>query len=418
MMYFLENKHECTGCGACYSACPVKCISMEEDEEGFLYPISSDKCIKCGKCEKVCPSLSASFSTPPVFKKKVYAGLTRNLKIWENSSSGGAFYEICKAWADDETIIVGAAWNGFSVEHVCVKGIKSIDIFHKSKYIASDSSVAMAMIQEYLKNGKKVIFCGTPCQIAGVKSIVDKLKINRGNLLLIDLICHGVGSPAVFKECINRIQDELQLKVERYEFRAKESSYVKNHIQKIKTKKETLLLDNDPYIQLFLSQECLRPSCVNHCKYRTVNRNSDITIADFKAINQVFPELRGVKYNYSSIIFNSENGISVLPKLTQSMELHECTVEDICKYNPLFGSDTISNNTRDDFFKDFVLDRQDAIVKYTKSTKVFHLSLKRKIWRILPKGLRRIVIKTFGIGGVDREYSSCHISRIFYYTNG
>ena len=191
MLYFMKEKMQCTGCSACYNICPTKCITMEKDEEGFLYPIASDRCVHCGKCETVCSAVNKKNdggSTLP----EAYCALTKDNKVWKQSASGGTFTEICKAWNIGDSVFCGATWNGLNIEHKCVQGIGNIGLLRRSKYVASDTKNVFREVKDYLIVGKRVVFCGTPCQVAGLKLFLGK---EQENLLLIDLICHGVGSP-------------------------------------------------------------------------------------------------------------------------------------------------------------------------------------------------------------------------------
>ena len=127
------NKKKCCGCTACLHICPVKCIKMQEDDEGFLYPsVDKEKCIHCHKCEKVCP-INKSFSVET--EQKAFAAVSHNYSIWHRSASGGAFSEICRAWGDENTLVVGAAWRGFYVHHVGIVGIDNIKPLCNSKII-------------------------------------------------------------------------------------------------------------------------------------------------------------------------------------------------------------------------------------------------------------------------------------------
>ena len=183
MLSFTKNKSECMGCSACMAACPVDCISMQIDEEGFWYPFSSDACIHCGRCERVCPILRTD-KTAHHEAQRAFACLTKDDAIWRRSASGGAFSEICFAWGDEKTIVVGAAWDGLKVHHVCVEGVSNIAKLCKSKYVASYPENTFREIKNYLKEGRKVIYCGVPCQVAGLNSFLNH---SYDNLLTIDL---------------------------------------------------------------------------------------------------------------------------------------------------------------------------------------------------------------------------------------
>ena len=398
MLYFTENKHDCTGCGACMAVCPKHYISMQKDEEGFMYPVASDACIHCGRCQRVCPiAQNNSANTELPMQQEAFCAVTKDHSVWKRSASGGAFSEICKAYGDDNTVICGAAWDGLRVHHICVEGVDAIAPLCKSKYVASDTENTFSEIKAYLKAGRKVIFCGTPCQVAGLRRAVGN---DSDNLLCIDLICHGVGSPDVFMACMQHIGEQFGGTVQSYEFRAKRMAYESDHIQKIATGNgRQLYLVNDPYIQLFLKQNCLRPSCGQNCCFRCEQRQGDITIADFKGLTDVFPNLLGNKRNYSSVIFNTPKGYALLPALRESMTMYSCEIADIKKHNPLFYRQTWFSNTRDTFFEAFLNDPHRAIEQYTKPAQVQNISWKRRIWMLLPQTVRREILRLMKRGG-------------------
>ena len=390
MLNFVNRKADCTGCGVCMNSCPQKCISMEMDEEGFLYPVASASCIHCGICEKICPIINRQTNKDGEDNiPQVYCGLSKDKKIWQKSSSGGAFTEICRAFGDDETIICGAAWDNFTVKHISVHGVDNIDRLRKSKYISSDLGWVYSEIKTFLLDGKKVIFCGTPCQVDALKGFVGDNK----NLLLIDLICHGGGSPKVFLSCIEVMSRQYGQKICSYGFRSKRGAWQTDYLTKIVFENgDVKYLINDQYMQLFLSQKCLRPSCGGNCRYRLLPRQGDLTIADFKGRDEVFPELRGSKYNYSTISFNTVKGLNILKKLQKLMTLYQCSIDDIKKYNPLFYRQTKVSEYRDAFFQDYHDDPGKAINKWTTPFIESRIGIRRKVYDLLPNKLRFIIL--------------------------
>lgn len=402
MLYFNTKKSDCTGCTACQSVCPVGCIHMEKDDEGFIYPQSNDACIHCGKCERVCPILNKEklFEQHSNYEQQAYCAITNNKKIWIQSSSGGAFSEICKAFGDEYTIIYGAAWDGLRAKHKRVIGVSSIAPLRKSKYIESVLDDAFIKIYDDLKKGKKVIFCGTPCQVSGLKQYLAKIP---DSLLLIDLICHGVGSPKVFETCMEVMGEQLGEKIESYEFRSKRSFYETDYMCKVtglNTKKERYVT-SDPYMQLFFRQDCLRPSCGKNCNYRCEQRQGDITIADFKSVTSVFPELIGVKRNYSSVIINTPKGEKILPVLKEHMEMRECSINAIKQYNPLFHRQTIFSEERDLFFREFIAQPNETTKRYTKPADLMKQTPFKIMAAYLPVSMRRAIIN------IIRRRSNC-----------
>ncbi len=386
MLSFNIEKKNCSGCSACYSVCPKQCITMVRDEEGFVYPelTSPNTCIDCKLCEKVCP-INKSFSVET--EQKAFAAVSHNYSIWHRSASGGAFSEICRAWGDENTLVVGAAWRGFYVHHVGIVGIDNIKPLCNSKYVSSHIEDTFREIRDYLKKGK-VIFCGTPCQVSGLRSFLRKDYVN---LLTIDLICHGVGSPTVFEACTKVISRQSGKALKAYSFRAKRKVHESDYLALLKFSHGTKYVFQDPYIQLFLKQTCLRPSCGENCRYRGRNkRTGDFTIADFKGLTSVFPDLLGTKKNYSTIVVNSEKALSVISQLEKQMEMRPVAIDDIVKFNPLFDRNTWFSKDRDKFFAEFKGDSIGTIEKYTKPYKTFTTSFKGKIFNILPVWIRRV----------------------------
>lgn len=394
MLDFNQNKENCTGCAACYSICPVHCIAMNRDEEGFLYPEASSACIHCKLCEIICPihnnyNLREEDNRYP---KIAIAAVTKDYRIWYRSSSGGAFSEICRVFTDDNTFIYGAAWDGLSVHHVGVSGFNNISSLCKSKYISSAIEDTFIEIKNHLRQNKKVIFCGCPCQVDGLKHYLRK---DYETLLTIDLICHGQGSPAVFIESIKVMEAKLKDKILSYEFRTKRKAFETDHLARVTGKKRQYYLIKDPYIQLFLKQNALRPSCGKNCRYRNVNRPGDITIADCKGLYNIFPDLSGCKQNYSTIVSNSHKGERIIKLLYTSMNVRPCSIDDVIKYNPLFAQQTWFSNDRDSFFADFVKSPSLAIDKWTEPMIVSKYSIFRKVYDILPNYIRHYIYEMY-----------------------
>lgn len=388
MLKFNPDKTNCTGCSACYSACPIHCISMIPDEEGFLYPKASDACIDCKLCEKVCPLINGKNDID--YPKTVYAAVSKEYKIWHRSTSGGAFSEIVRHWADDDTLIVGAAWTGFTVHHVGIIGFKNIAPLCKSKYISSAIEDTFIEIRKHLHTNKKVIFCGCPCQVDGLHHFLRK---DSDKLLTIDLICHGQGSPIVFKKCVDVMEKYFGEQITSYEFRSKRKIVETDYLSKITTKNKTYYVVNDPYQQLFLSQDILRPSCGKNCKYRDIQRTGDLTIADCKGLCEIFPDLKGSKKNYSTIVINTKKGSESIRNLSTTMDLRKYAVEDVVKYNPLFAHHTWHSTSRDQFFIDFENDSQKAISARTKPFSVKKIGAKTLVKTILPEWILKLIYK-------------------------
>ena len=382
----------CTGCSACYASCPVSCIKMGYDKEGFIFPVKGDECINCGLCKKVCPRNNLTGTAPITFTQLAYAAKSKNKRIWRSSTSGGVFYELCRAWnRNGDTLFVGATWDGFTVKHACVQRLDEIKRFSKSKYIQSEMGDAFKDIKNWLGAGNWVVFSGTPCQVSGLKAYLGD---ESSRILYIDLICHGVGSNLVFRDCLKIVESQIKEKIISYSFRTKGIFFEKDHIAKLITESnKKILLSSDPYLELFVNQTCLRKSCGKNCIYRTASRQGDITIGDFKGLAQVFPSFTGSKYNYSTIVINTKKGENALELSDNAMELHRCSVEDIERYNPIFSRHTFFSKDRDEFFEKYIDNPIKAINEITNDIVYHKRSLKSIVYMLLPKYVRAQLIK-------------------------
>ncbi len=352
MLDFIRQE-DCTGCGACSNICPVHCIDMVKGNGGFLYPTANETCIKCNKCRQVCPVYSHFTEKKPEVLQKAYAAVSQDYNVWKESSSGGAFSEICRAFGTCDTVIFGAEFQGLDVVHSYSIGAEQISKFRHSKYVQSEIGDTYKEAEEFLKQVKKVIFSGTPCQIAGLRSY---LKRDYENLLCIDLICHGVGSPEIFRNMIQRDAKKHSSEVDAYTFRVKKIRFGNyepyTSFIHLKNNKQ-MYIEKDAYNRLFLNQLVLRKSCGENCKFRNSNRMGDLTIGDFKNKNRLLPERSKDFRNYSTIVVNSNKGLKLMELLKSRMEVYSIHLDDLKQSNPLFFTTTQGNPMRDKFFEDY-----------------------------------------------------------------
>ena len=198
-MIDIKEKNNCCGCSACVQICPKQCISMAADNEGFLYPqVNSAICIDCGLCEKVCLVINQSAPREPLV---VYAAKNNNEDIRLKSSSGGIFTLLAEKVIEEGGVVFGAKFDAdWNVIHDYTETIEGLAAFRGSKYVQSIIGDNFKTAKQFLNNGRKVLFSGTPCQIAGLKKYLRK---EYDNLLTVDVVCHGVPSPMVWRDYLD-----------------------------------------------------------------------------------------------------------------------------------------------------------------------------------------------------------------------
>ena len=283
----LPNKKKCTGCMACSNSCPKQCVSFILGGTGHLYPkVDKSKCINCGRCEKVCPILS--LSREKSIKSKPYAAWTKDDNLRLHSSSGGFFAQVATEFIENGGVVCGATMFGTRVKHIIVDSVLDIPRLQGSKYLQSDMTNVFNRLKDILKEGKRVLFSGTPCQVAAIYNFIPSHLWE--NLTTIDLICHGVPSPLAMdifeKTCENGIDriDSFRDKTWNPWNKGYGMTHVSHSGEKVRSKTKDNL-----FLSLFSYNKVLRPSCY-HCQFQQgLQRHSDVTIGDFWGIKR-FPE--------------------------------------------------------------------------------------------------------------------------------
>lgn len=317
-MIQIEDKYLCCGCGACISSCPVQCINFQSDIEGFLYPyVDISECIKCGKCERVCPINNEQSSVSPI---RILAAKNNNKSIIRTSSSGGLFTAIANECIISRGgVVFGAAFDlEWELRHIAVEEVSELSCLRGSKYLQSDVTHIFSAVEDYLKNGREVVFSGTPCQIAGLKSYLSK---EYDNLLAVEIACHGVPSPKVFREYIGMcLNNRAIADIAEISFRDKKEDWIHYHFI-VKTKEEkgemATLVDErasqNLYMQSFLKNYNMRPSCYR-CAFKLERSTADITLADFWGIGDLRPDFYD-KFGVSAVFINSSKGDEFINRL-------------------------------------------------------------------------------------------------------
>lgn len=375
-MIEITEKKNCCGCGACVSACPVGCITMERDEEGFSYPkVDKEKCINCGKCERVCPVLTVDRGEE--IREKVYpdpcalGGWNRDEKIREASSSGGAFSLFAEEILKEGGVVFGARYRDHRVTHVAVTDSEGLAALRGSKYVQSEIGDCYQKAKEYLDQGRKVLFTGTPCQTAGLRTFLGKPD---PNLWLVDFICHGVPSPMVFEEYLRSVEEKSGAEITAFSFREKDKGWQSSGLQlgtKITLSDGTVIRNypalKDTYMNGFLEDIYLRPSCYS-CRFKSMPKwGADITIADFWGIDRFLPEMNDGK-GTSLLLVNSEQGRRLFSRVKDGFEYKRINWKRATHRNPPLTQSAKRPKLRDTFFAELEQNGYDRTAKKHMTT--------------------------------------------------
>ena len=376
-MIKIQNKANCCGCSACVQRCPKHCISLVEDSEGFLYPkVDEIVCVDCGLCEKVCPIINRAEKIDPL---KVLAVKNTNEEERMNSSSGGVFLPLAREVLAKGGVVFGAVYDEhWEVHHVYAEKIEDVYPMMGSKYLQSRIDNTYKVVEQFLKQGREVLFVGSPCQIAGLRSFLRCKEYP--NLLAVDFLCHGVPSPGVWRRYLAETYSKDALKeqcrrqaaagknsvlllslnakspIGDIKFRDKCESGWKKYRFVVRPKSaskadQNTVLSSDihytnPFMRGFLSDIYLRPSCYA-CKCKNGVNHSDITIADFWGINQIAPEFDDDK-GVGLVLLNTKKGEEYFLRL--SMDILPSTLNLAHYYNGGFNEHTKAHPKRNQFF--------------------------------------------------------------------
>lgn len=344
-MIQITDRSKCCGCTACVNACPAQCIVMRRDrEEGFDYPVANpDLCLRCGKCEAVCPVLN-----PMEVVKPEQALAVRCEEFVGCSSSGGVFPALAKAVIDDGGVVFGAVMErDFIVGHTEAETMEEVQRMRGSKYVQSDLYGTFMDAEQCLGDGRKVLFTGTPCQIAGLKKYLGK---DYDNLLAIDTACHGVPGPGVWEMYVKALQGRVKSDMASVNFRDKSRSW-RHYAMTCKDSDNNAVrsvsADDDPYMALFMQDMTLRPSCYA-CPSRG-RSGSDLTLADLWSVALSLPALdddRGV----SGVLVNSDRGREYIETIKAGTK-QELPLEAVMAQNGGFAESVPVPEKREEFFR-------------------------------------------------------------------
>lgn len=381
------QKEQCCGCDACTQICPQKCISMKTDSEGFSYPIADKSvCIECGLCEKVCPVKNAKKCNETTVG--TYIAYAKNEPMRLKSSSGGLFSLFAQNVLKSNGVVFGAAFDKeLMVHHIKVEDEKELKLLRGSKYLQSRIENTYIEAKLELQKGRKVLYTGTACQIAGLKNF---LKRDYDNLYTIDILCHGVPSPKLWKFYLNSQQNIYSADITDVSFRSKDFGWKAfamelnfNNLSKYKKP-----FTQDPFMDLFLSNICLRPSC-HSCKFKALERPSDITIGDCWGIEKYMPELDDDK-GTSVILTHSHKGEEMFENIKDFLNYNSAETEQALPPSSDSRKSVAPHENRKIFFK--ALNSKSCTMK--KLTKLLEPTFGSRAKSIITRGKNKL-LRTF-----------------------
>lgn len=394
---FTEEK-DCCACSACMNICPSWAIKMLPNEQGFLYPrIDRDLCVGCGLCVKTC-SYQEEKRVPSL--KETYAAATTDTDPLQ-SASGGLFASFAKHMIDNNGIVYGCAMMNekgiLTPKHIRVINEKDLELLKGSKYVQSDVGLIYKAVQEDLKANRKVLFTGTPCQVAGLHGFLRK---DYDNLYTIDIICHGVPSAQMFQDYLRFVERKEKKKVVDFKFRDKSSGWKlfgKMVLEDQGGKQKTVLFEPEKssYYQMFLNSYTYRENCYT-CPYACDNRPGDVTIGDYWCIDLVHPEMlvqnkgpfdecKGV----SCLIVNNERGKVLLEQYGNGICRELSTFENASKYNGQLKHPSVRKPEREIAFQKYA-DGYEVLDKWYRR-KQFPIKVKRAIRAAIPRTIKNMV---------------------------
>lgn len=371
-MIRLASQETCTGCSACANICPKSAIKMQMDKEGFLFPlIDASLCVECGKCMNACPILnvmnSRNLSEPEAYA--LWSLIDRRY-----SSSGGAFSAFARMILDRCGVVYGAELDeSLTCKHTYIQDVADLGKLRGSKYVQSEIGTSFQTCLSHLKQGKNVLFTGTPCQVAGLYLFLGK---EYDNLLTVDLACHGVPSNLIFKSYIRKLQLKYKENIKGFFFR-KLDGWGFTPSVKLSEKVKPLYGVDNLYMAAFDKAAIFRKSCYT-CPFAKIPRIGDCSIADFWGIGRYgMPFNHNTSKGVSLVLVNTEKGRKALCSLTDIFKERR-TLKEALYENGNLVNPSNKNSSRDEIISDML----NPLLSFDDIDKKYHIvdkSLKRKV---------------------------------------
>lgn len=386
----LCKKELCVGCGACAASCETGAVRMERNEMGFLYPhLDKALCVGCGACERACPGLSM-----PERERadgKIVASWSMDLSLREKSSSGGIFSLLAEKAISEHGRVFGAAFtDAFAVKHIYVRDRDGLSKLQGSKYAQSDVGATYAECREALSHKERVLFSGTPCQIAG---LYKYLGGDDPNLLTVDLLCHGAASPGLWRYYLDLLEKKYGSKVQKVTFKSKKTGW---HCASLEVtfrngKKYRRTKDTDPFMRAFLKNYTLRASCYD-CRFAGSERQGDITLGDFWGYRAGASPYKDDDRGISFVMLNTEKGERFFGAVRGRTVSVPQRLEDALPGNLCLKKGVPKPPDHMDFWRTLGNEGFDAArKKYMRPDKRFILN--RLLWTPLGIAIRRLLKK-------------------------
>lgn len=397
------REDDCTMCMACANACPKSAIGVGQNRYGYeKILIDAEKCIDCGLCEKVCDRRALVTRNSPI---RCYAGQSRDRRKLKQSASGGAFQMLAEIVLENGGVCYGCCGrieNGkYTAEHIRITTLEELPAILNSKYVLSAIGTTFQQVKDDLKRSRLVLFGGTPCQVLGLRAFLNK---EYENLILVDVICHGVTSKQIFNDYIKTIEQVNGTEITEYCFRDKEAGWGSNFRYSYKklgggklVRSKHFPKEGGSHEIHYLRGDISRENCFS-CEMSNVNRVSDFTFGDYWSIESEHPEFitqkrpaLSIRNGINCIMINSEKGLRYISRLQEKMVLYEVELDSITRHNSNLVKPSKRGKEREDVLKQYQSKGYLEIEKRYNNTvgkKMLVYRLKNAVKRYLPDRLR------------------------------
>ena len=389
-------KNQCLSCRSCEQICPKNAVIMKENKEGFLQPnIDENICVDCGLCKNHCPIFVSVKKNN--YKQEAFASFLKDFEKSKKSTSGGIFTALAEYFIYNNGIVFGAAYDeNLRVHHIGVENITDLEKIKGSKYVSSDTEYTFNEVRKLLINNKKVLYSGTPCQIAGLNAFLRK---EYENLLTVDLFCHGTPSYKFFRKYLDWKELKLRSKIKYYGFRDKDvCGWTCCGNARITTEKKDFIFKgySDPYYASFFRGESFGTKCYS-CNFSTNERCGDISLGDFWGVGKIFRNLNSIQ-GVSAVLINSEKGKKIFQQINEKLNVYEVSPESIAKENGAISGGAKLSACNNAIYEDIDnpdLNRYFSNFKETHFLNKIKFGIRRIISFLLPSFIKKLLVNLY-----------------------